>query len=436
MGKNERKLLVIGIDQAIPYLLRKFLKDGMLPNIQMLVNNGIMGEGYSCAPCDTPTNWTTIATGTTTAIHGVTSFYLHLPGESLDLGMKYRSRTQLYKNCMAQYLWDVADDNGFKPFVLNYPSGWPSIFKNGVMSLFTWPIPSSLPKMLIKSEIHTIISDPDNDFNKNSIGKYIIDIIDNLSQNLNMSIENPSHYTKIIKIKLNKINRENQIYDSLKLTTNDKGNYEIIKEKEWSQWISININSEYGILPSLFRIKLLKIDPSGKSIQLERSGVYNTKGWSVPDSFGEKLVKNVFEYDLPKKMDVEFMIYGKMKHYLEFARNESLSLVQAIDFAKKDMDWDFCFFHYHPLDTINHDLLAYLHKDSRVYTEKKAEKALKNVETAYRIVDEMVGELMKRCIDKDTITLFISDHGAIPIWKVANIIKILIEAGLMDYKFN
>ncbi|TFG03969.1 MAG: hypothetical protein EU542_00205 [Promethearchaeota archaeon] len=433
MGRNKRKLLVIGIDQAIPYLLRRFLKEGILPNIQHFADNGIIGEAYSSAPCDTPTNWTTIATGATTAVHGVTSFYMHLPGEALDLGMKYRSRTQLYQNCKAQYIWDVADTNKFKPFILNYPSGWPSIFKNGVMSLFTWPIPNSLPKMLIKSVIDTIIFDSKNNVTKNKIGKYLIDNIESISPEL--SVESQNHYRNNINIDLNKSEPENEIYDSLKITINHNGKSKVVKENEWSQWISININSDYGVLPSLFRIKPIKIDPNGKYIQLERSGVYNTKGWSVPESFGEKLVKYVFEYDLPKKREVEFMIYGKMKHFLEYARNESLSLVQAIDFAKKDMNWNVCFFHYHPLDTINHDLLAYLDKDSKVYSEKKEENALKNVQIAYRIVDEMVGELMKRCIDKDTITLFISDHGAIPIWKLANITKILTKAGLMDYRF-
>ena len=433
MGRNKRKLIVIGIDQAIPYLLHRFLKEGILPNIQHFANNGIFGEAYSSAPCDTPTNWTTIATGATTAVHGVTSFYMHLPGEALDLGMKYRSRTQLYQNCKAQYIWDVADNNKFKPFILNYPSGWPSIFKNGVMSLFTWPIPNSLPKMLIKSVIDTMIFDSKNNDTKNKIGKYLIDNIESISPEF--SVEDQNYYRNIINIDLNKSEPENEIYDSLKITINHNGESKVVKENEWSQWISININSDYGVLQSLFRIKPIKIDPNAKYIQLERSGVYNTKGWSVPESFGEKLVKNVFEYDLPKKREVEFMIYGKMKKYLEYARNESLSLVQAIDFAKKDMNWNVCFFHYHPLDSINHDLLAYLHKDSKVYSEKKEENALKNIQIAYRIVDEMVGELMKRCIDKDTITLFISDHGAIPIWKVANITKILTKAGLMDYRF-
>ncbi|MFX1555766.1 MAG: alkaline phosphatase family protein, partial [Promethearchaeota archaeon] len=62
MGIRAKKLLLIGIDQAIPYLLNKFLNEGILPNINYLVDNGILGEAYSSAPCDTPTNWATIAT--------------------------------------------------------------------------------------------------------------------------------------------------------------------------------------------------------------------------------------------------------------------------------------------------------------------------------------------------------------------------------------
>ena len=434
MVNDEKKLLVIGIDQAIPYLITKFLKEGLLPNIESLVKNGVIGEGYSCPPCDTPTNWTTIATGATTAVHGVTSFYMHVPGESLDLGMKYRSRTQLYKNCKAQYLWNVADSNGYKPFVLNYPSGWPNIFKNGVMSLFTWNIPESLPKMLISTEIYKIVSNTHSSLKNDEISEYIFENIQSLTQNLKMSIESKNGFKKNFKIELNK--SKNQMYDSIKISGINSGKVEIVKENEWSQWVNLNINSEFGILPCLFRIRPLKVEDNGKYIKLERSGIYNTKGWSVPESFGVKIVKNVFEYDLPKKREVEFMIYGKMKNFLKSARNESLSLVRALDFAKRDFNWNFCFFHYHPLDTINHDLLAFLHKKSTVYSEAKASKALKNVETAYKIVDEMVGELMKRCVDEDTITLFISDHGAIPIWKVVNITKILTEAGLITYKFS
>ena len=142
------KILLIGIDQSIPYLINKFLDDGVLPNIKRLINTGVYGEAYSCPPCDTPTNWTTIATGATTAVHGVTSFYMHLTGEPLDFGMSHRSRTQLSRNCKAEYIWNVAQNNGLTPFIMNYPSGWPGEFKKGAMSLYSWSILESLPRTI------------------------------------------------------------------------------------------------------------------------------------------------------------------------------------------------------------------------------------------------------------------------------------------------
>lgn len=103
MGTVPKKLLVIGIDQAIPYLIQKFYREGLIPNIEGLIQKGVIAEAYPCPPCDTPTNWATIATGATTAVHEVTSFYVHIPGEPLDYGLSKRSRSQLSRYCQAEY---------------------------------------------------------------------------------------------------------------------------------------------------------------------------------------------------------------------------------------------------------------------------------------------------------------------------------------------
>lgn len=412
---NERKkLLLIGIDQAIPYLIQKFIDEEKIPNIANLAEGGVIGEGFSCPPCDTPTNWTTIATGATTAVHGVTSFYSHFPGERLDMGMKHRSRTQLAKNCNAEYIWNVADDNNKIPFVLNYPSGWQSKFKKGAISLFTWPIPESLPITIVNSRKFNFSLH--NDQNQKSF-----------------EISSPYILEKK-KILLSLIISEGEFYNSIKISFDNQTL--IIDEKNWSEWIKLQINTRFGVLPCILKIKPIKIDPEGKFLKLECSAVYNVMGWAYPEKFGENLIKNVFEYDLPQKQEVEFMIYGKMKRFLKSAREESLTLAKSIIYAKKTINWDLCYFHYHPLDNINHDSLAYLHKESPFYTEKKATKVIQNVETAYRIVDELVGLLLEKCVDKNTTVIFVSDHGAIPIWKIANIPLAFVEAGLLNYKWS
>jgi predicted AlkP superfamily phosphohydrolase/phosphomutase len=414
MNRGGKKLLLIGIDQAIPYLINKFIKQGSIPNIAKLCENGVSAEAFSCAPCDTPTNWTTIATGARTATHGATSFYMHLQGEPLDLGAKMRSRTQLSRYCQAEFLWDVAERNKLIPFVINYPSGWPSNFRKGAMSLFTWLIPESNKRMVTLSKRYNYYKNSEKDSTR------ILEEGDNLKVKLRFKGKKIPIFFKIIK-------------DGKILLTIDDLEQPIDK-MEWSQWFKVNINIRKDVLPCLYRIKITEFND--QKICLERSAVYNTKGWTNPEIFGEKLIKNVFEFDFPQDHDVEYMVYDEMSSYLISARNESIMLTEAIKYAKRDLKWDFCYFHYHPLDSVNHDSLAYLHKESPLYTEENAKLVFKNVETAYEIVDEMVGNLIDNCVDNNTIVVFISDHGAIPIWKIVNIPLLFMRSGLTNYNWN
>jgi len=420
------KILLIGIDQSIPYLINKFLDEEILPNIANLINTGIHGEAYSCPPCDTPTNWTTIATGATTAEHGVTSFYMHLPGEPLDIGMKHRSRTQLSRNCKAEYIWNVAQNNGLTPFVMNYPSGWPGVFKKGAMSLYSWSIPESLPRMIQPSfKVKLNLEQKSSRINKFKLNSTT------LSAKLSI-IKQINEQEIVIKIDFYEINGNSQIAIEL----DDHIEYLEFKSQGWSQWISININTINGLLPCIFRLKILKIDKHKNKMETECSALYNLKGWTNPEFLAEKLIKNVFEYNLPEEHDVEFMIYGSMKKFLRSAREESKTLARSVIYTQKELNWDLCYFHYHPLDTINHSSLAFLYDRSPLYNEEKAGKTLENVRLAYKIVDEMVGDLINGCVNDHTIVIFVSDHGAMPIWKIVNIPLVFSKAGLIQYNWN
>ncbi|MFX0066793.1 MAG: alkaline phosphatase family protein [Candidatus Hermodarchaeota archaeon] len=437
MGIGNKRLLVIGIDQAIPYLLNKFIKEGKIPNITKLAESGVLGEAYPSAPCDTPTNWATIATGASTAVHGVTSFYMRLPGEPLDHGLKYRSRTQLSKYCNAEYFWDVADRYGLTSFVFNYPAGWPSYFKKGAMSLFTWPIPESLPRILVRSSIYSFAKESTNKANRIREVTNINEDIRSYSTILQafISIKNKEiEEQNLIRIYI--VDQKGKGYSVVKIPSVLNNRYHTIKENEWSNWIQRDLNTIYGVLPCLFKLKVINLDPTGKFLKIQRSALFNTKGWTSPESFGKKLIKNVFKYDLPKKKKIEFMIYGKISHFLSSAREESLTLTDAIKYAKKVLNWDVCFFHYHPLDTLNHDSLAFIDKNSPLYSKKNVNKTWNNIEIAYKIVDEMVEILVKSCVDENTVIVFISDHGAIPVWKTVNIPSAFKRNGLIKYKWN
>ena len=436
MNNNKKKLLVIGIDQTIPYLLKKYMGEGALPNISKLAENGVLAEGYSCPPCDTPTNWTTIATGATTAVHGATSFYLHIPGEPLDYGLRHRSRTQLSRFCKAEYFWSVADKNNFVPFVINYPGGWPSDFKNGVMSVLAWPIPESLPRMITPPITLTFTKDATSQNFQIAEFESFDEKFDSKSTPLQISI----HITggivkKTYEYNINLIDSEGNGYNQILFPLGINNDWQNLKINEWSDWISVNIGTVHGILPCLFKVRALDISPIGNQIKLQQTAVFNVIGWTQPNEFGEKLIKNVMIPELPEEQEFEFEISSEIESYLSYAKTEATTLSQSIIFAKRELNWQVCFFHIHLLDSVNHKTLAYLYEKAPFYTEKRAEKEEEYARTAYRIVDDLVGKLMKSCVDDKTYVTFISDHGAIPTWKVANIPLALMEADLLKYNW-
>lgn len=434
---KQKKLLVIGVDQAIPYFIKKFANENLIPNINHLIENGVFSEAYPCPPCDTPTNWTTIATGASTAIHGSTSFYMHLSGEPLDFGLKHRSRTQLSRYCKAEYFWDVADKCGLSTFVINYPGGWPRVFKKGAMSLLSWPIPESLPR-IISSQVTQKFSKTNSNFSLSiSKAEEFGDQVRSYSIPLQISIDIKYGIIKEkYSLKAFIIDSKGEGYDKLWIQNGcDKENH-MLDENSWSNWILVSVETIHGKLPCLLKIRFFELNKDGSSIKIQRTNIYNIKGWTTPEGFAEKLVKNVIIPEPPKDQKVEYMISGKVEPYLLYARQEALTLVQAINFAKKSLDWQICFFHIHHLDTVNHKTLAYLYEKSPLYSEKAARQALDYIKTAYKIVDELVGLLLKSCVDQDTIVVFISDHGAIPTWKIVNIPLALMRAGLLKYQWN
>ncbi|MFO7796939.1 MAG: alkaline phosphatase family protein [Promethearchaeati archaeon] len=435
---SKRKLLVIGVDQAIPCLIDTFVREEKLPNIEKLIKSGVKGEAYSCPPCDTPTNWATIATGAPTAIHGATSFYLHIPGETFEFSLKNRSRTQLSKYAGAEYFWTTADKNGYSPFVINYPAGWPSNFEKGAMSLFTWSVPESLPQKILsgaKLKFSNKSKNPKKQINP--IEEPELEI-KSKSPILGISFEiKGGKITKTKTLDGYIVDKNGRGYDTFIYLEIEKGITHELREKETSEWIDIKLETEYGELPCLFQLEIENIENNGTDLKLYRSSIYNTKGWSVPESFAEDLIKHgIFSQKKSEDNEVEYMISGDIAPYLEYARDESLSLGKAITYAKQSLKWDVCFFHIHHLDSVNHRTLGPVFPEFPNYNEKDASIANNQIEIAYKIIDELVGNLLKSCVDEHTIVLFVSDHGAIPVWKNVNITLPLEEAGLLKYQWN
>ena len=118
------KIMILGVDGMDPKLTNKFLKEGLLPNVQKFIEKGSTREDLimqGAHPTITPPMWTTMATGTCPGTHGITCFW-NQDHSSLDT-MVYALDS---RKCKSEQLWNVFAEAGKKTLVWHWPgSSWP-----------------------------------------------------------------------------------------------------------------------------------------------------------------------------------------------------------------------------------------------------------------------------------------------------------------------
>lgn len=122
---TKKKILVLGVDGMDPSLTKKYLDEGVLPNIEQYIKRGACREDLvmlGAMPTVTPPMWTTLATGAYPGTHGITDFW-NQDLEHLDT-MVYNFDS---RKCKAEQLWNVfAEDAQTPTLVWHWPgSSWP-----------------------------------------------------------------------------------------------------------------------------------------------------------------------------------------------------------------------------------------------------------------------------------------------------------------------
>ena len=114
---------VVGFDGADWDLLDPMLAAGELPNLAALREGGAWGRLRSDEPMLSPILWTSIATGKTPDLHGVTWFMTDAPDGS-KIPISSRSR-------QVRALWNVASEHGLRVGVVGWWATWPVEPVNG-----------------------------------------------------------------------------------------------------------------------------------------------------------------------------------------------------------------------------------------------------------------------------------------------------------------
>ena len=125
-GENNRKVLLIGWDAADWKVAAPLIDAGKMPNLEKLINTGVMGNIATLYPVLSPMLWTSIATGKRAYKHGVHGFAEPDPRTGT-----VRPITNLSRKCKA--VWNILNQNGKKCNVVGWWPSHPAEPLNGVM---------------------------------------------------------------------------------------------------------------------------------------------------------------------------------------------------------------------------------------------------------------------------------------------------------------
>ncbi len=121
-----KQVLIIGLDGATLDLIRPWAKEGHLPNLARLMEEGAWGPLHSTIPPNSCPAWTSCTTGVNPGKHGVTSFF-----ERRE--KSYLLRPVSARSVRTPRVWDLLGERGHTVGILNVPVTYPPRPVNGYM---------------------------------------------------------------------------------------------------------------------------------------------------------------------------------------------------------------------------------------------------------------------------------------------------------------
>ncbi len=468
-----KKAIVIGMDALIFPIVKKFIKEGILPNFARLIKEGSSGEALPCLPPWTPTNWAVIATGSNTGTNDCFLWSNHRPDDTEDAPAKFSFDSTAVT---AEFIWEAAERAGRKTLCASYPGAWPPRVKNGYVIT---PLDRGVTS-------HSLV--PGGEYRdkatrpgagvltfkeavgwKGVTGKALeaemkvgagatplamgwAQIVDGKEvKNLQQRAVIPGTFgvSAVEGITLNVLMQDSagKGYDHILICQERDATKPLasIGVGEWSKWSFIKFPFKGGEQEGVCRFKLLTLNPDGTDLRLLRSEVYPTTNWTYPESLGKELIKEIgpwFEWpSIGIRAAFGGIAFGGgqasdrilLETNLEELRYQALWLPKAAGYIKKKYGWDLYYQHWHLPDILAHSFLSKVDPASPFFGAD-AEQYWDIFRYGYRFGDEMLGEFMKMA-DKNTYVIVVSDHGATPDYAgVTDTYKLLVDNGFLTLK--
>lgn len=465
------KILLLGCDGLDPRLTRKYVDMGLMPNVQQFIERGasrhdlVMLGGH---PTVTPPMWTTLACGCYANVHGITGFYRN--GKEIGTA-EYNLDS---RNCRAEQLWNVFAEAGKKTLVWHWPgSSWPPSSDSPNLMVVDGTAPGSVGMAVAQIEFEYLVgasetipevtyrlraaSDAkaacvvtEEEMNKHedivgdlasvqNMDTTMVNIIYKESQQSTNATENgldlaqspikpakgwaaaPADAKEFTVLFSGGLIRRPAL-----LLKNEAGIYDraaLYKSKKEAEPIAVLPLGKLtvGIIDEAIKndkvykvnrnMKLLKLDPEGKSLTMYVSGAMDIENDSVwhPKRLYQEVVENV-GYPTPTSMvgcqDSMLITDCMLDNWYATADWQADAMHHLIEAEEVDV----VFSHYHAVDLEEHMFIKHL--ADRPFNRQPVEVAEKWMQDLYVQTDYYLGKFL-HFLDEGWTVLIFSDHAQV-----------------------
>ena len=308
MSCRPSRAIVIGIDGLMPEMVEKFTAEGQMPHVASLIERGVYSPMLSSPPVDTPTNWTSLATGAWTGTHGINTFGVHFDGERFEemhrvnpsIFPPFVDQAPWYLNqlCRAEYVWQAAERAGKRTITVNWPGCWPANAESLVTIDGSGPYSSVLARI---SNPHTyatggragtvplvlraaaaglesaLVISGEGALDPAGEGWEVADgeaVDPGLCYRLAIDRSSGDRYDRVT------------VYSGLagdKVVT-------VLNEGAWSPWLWDEFPTPYGRVRAKFRLRVASLSADGQTLVIYRTAIFNTRGWAYPEGTADALI--------------------------------------------------------------------------------------------------------------------------------------------------
>ena len=462
------KVLVLGIDGMDPRKTRTYVDEGLMPNTKKLIERGCQRHDLVMlggVPTITPPMWATLATGASPMVHGITDFFLQVPGKLDEYTYAMHS-----ESCKAEQMWNVTAEAGLKTLVWHWPAvSWPPSSDSENLHVVDGSSPGGVnmstaqcdaefvlyanekaesatfvPNAGSDAGVPCVVNDlkpvEENKGKKKAINasrgsvmnNYILEPIDgqmvSRHRGYDMALspikpatgwadapEDAKEFTLLLGKGLIRrvgllLKNEDGIYDHVAIYKNKKETEPLytLKNEEFVVGLVDDTYKDDNLVKANRNMRLMNVEPDGSKFQLYVSPTMQIDMdafWS-PKSLHDKIVENI-GYPTPTSMIYGKDIYLKEKTMLACWAASAKWQAASLNYLMENDGYQVVFSHFHNVDLQGHTYLTYIPDGTESITEEEYLEFSKKI---YKQTDEYVGEFL-HFLDEGWTILIVSDHA-------------------------